>query len=192
LRKITSGSFPTGPARLGAAPGQAGMAAGRAVPAVATHRPRQCVDFDEAGLLDTLDDELGDPVSAAKLDLLVRIQVDQEDTEFAAVAGVDGAGCVHDRHPAPRRETGPGMDERGISRRQSQGDAGRDDRPLPRLEGEVNRGDKIGARVTRMSICGNGDVRVETPDENRYVVLVGHGARPYPRQHAGGWQAWRS
>jgi hypothetical protein len=68
------------------------------------------------------------------------------------------------------------MDERGISRRQCEGDAGGDDRTLPRWKGEVDRGDKIGTSVTRMSIGGNGDVWVETPDENRYVVLVGHGA----------------
>src|SRR5438270_4258336 len=63
-------------------------------PAEPTLRARELVDLDERGLLDALDHQLRDAVTALDLVGLVRVGVRQDDPHLVAVSRVDQARAV--------------------------------------------------------------------------------------------------
>src|SRR5437016_9238239 len=70
------------------------VTAGGSKPALGARRAGQLGDLDELRVLDPLDDQLGDAVAAAQPDRVARVQVDDDNLDLAAVAGVDGAWRV--------------------------------------------------------------------------------------------------
>ena len=160
--------------------------AGGTVPARAAGRTGEALHLDEPGLLHLLDDQLGDPVAAGQVDRLPRVEVDQQHLDLAAVAGVDGPGRVDDRHPEPGGEPGARVHQGDVPVRQRDRDAGRHQRPLPRLEVHVDGRHQVGAGVTGVGVRRERDVRVGAGDQDLDAASGSVRAcrRPYRRRAA--------
>ena len=87
-----------------------------------------------------------------QLDRLGAVVVDQQHLDLAAVAGVDGAGGVHDGQPVPGGEPRAGMDQRDVPLGERERDPGRHQGPLAGGEGEVDGGHQVGAGVAGMGV----------------------------------------
>ena len=129
-------------------------------------RAGQRVHLVEDGVLDPLDDELGDPVAAVEHDRLPRVEVDERHLDLAAVAGVDRAGRVDQRHAVLHREPGPRVHEGGVPLGQRDRDAGREQHALPRRALGVDGGDEVDAGVARVRVRRQRHVGVEPPHEH--------------------------
>ena len=142
-------------------------ASGRTVAADPSHTVRQDLHLDEPGPLDPLEDQLGDPVAAAQLDRLGEVVVDQQHLHLAAVAGVDGAGGVHDRQPVPGGQPRARVHQRDVPLGHRDRDPGRHQRPLPRRQGHVDGGHQVGAGVAGMGVRRERELGVEADDGHR-------------------------
>ena len=110
-------------------------------------RLRQRVHRPEHRPLHPLQHQLGDPVAAGQPQRVHRVVVDDDDLHLAAVAGVDRAGRVDQRHPAPGGQAGARVHERGVALRQREREPGRQHRALARRELGVDGGHHVGAGV---------------------------------------------
>lgn len=134
--------------------------------AVGPGRVRQLIHLDEASPFDPLDHQLGEPVPPREPDPLPRVVVDHDDLDLTAVAGVDRAGRIHQRHPAPGCQSGTRVDEGRVPQRQRDRSAGRHDSPLARRQINVDRGHQIGAGVTIVGVRRAGKIGVEPPEQD--------------------------
>jgi hypothetical protein len=94
----------------------------------------QLGDLFQLGPLDSLDHELGDLLSTGDVDRLCWIEIDEEDLELAAVAGVDDTGGVRERESLAQSAARPRVNEACKPLRNGDRKAGWDDRALPRFE----------------------------------------------------------
>src|SRR5665811_1945551 len=101
---------------------------------------RKRLHFDEVGLADPLDHELGDPVAPDDAECLVAIRVEQVDEDLAAVPRVDRAGRVDHRNAVSGCQPRARVDEPGIPSGEGDGDTGRDEGSLPGREVHVLTG----------------------------------------------------
>ena len=115
------------------------MPAGGPEPAISPGGPGQNVDLAELGALDSLDDQLGDPVPALEPDRDGGVGVQQRDPYLATVPGIDRSGGIHDRHPVFRGQTGPRVHERRVAVRQGDGHPGGHHGPLADVGASVLR-----------------------------------------------------
>src|SRR5665647_3243792 len=120
-----------------------------------------------------------------------RVGVEQGDLDLAPVAGVDGAGGVHDRHAVPGGEPRPGMDEGGVPVRQRNAHSGRHGDPPERWQLDVD-----GRHQVRTCVPRHRWVLVEHDEQHLHLVphAVVHDATlaalpgpdgPVPTCHAG-------
>lgn len=112
--------------------------------------PGQLLDFDKVRLLDPLDDELRDAITARQPKRVSRVMVDQRHPDLPAVAGVDRAGRVDDRDAVLRGEPRSWLHERGVPIGERDGQTRAHCLPLPRRELDIGRRHQIGTSVTGM------------------------------------------
>jgi hypothetical protein len=124
------------------------------------NRFRERVHLDELGSHDRLDDELGDPVTAAKLDRCCAIGVDDDHLDLTSIAGVDGAGSVDQGQPVAESQAGSRMDKSGIPRRERHRNAGPDAGSFAWRELDILGAEQIGPRVAVVGICRRRQLRV--------------------------------
>ena len=119
----------------------------------------------ELGVLDPLDDQLGDAVAPAHLVVGVRVGVDQQHPQLVAVAGVDQAGGVEARDAVAQRQAAAGLDEPGVALGDGEGDAGGHQRPpRRRRQDRALAGHEVGAGVAGPGVGRQGQVGVEADD----------------------------
>ena len=107
----------------------------------------------------------------------MRIMVDEQNLDLAAISGIHRPRCVDDADPVPMRQAGPWVDECGVPVRHRHGNSRADQGTLARQEGHIGSGHQVGARVARVCVRRQGHTRVEPHD--KYVNCLRHGARPY-------------
>ncbi len=93
-------------------------------------------------------DELRDAHARLDDERLVRVGVEQDHLQLAAVARVDEAGRVHDRDAVPGREPRARLDETGIAVGDRDREAGADGRALSRRELDSFARREVEPRVT--------------------------------------------
>lgn len=137
------------------------LTAGRAEAAGAASCIGQVAFFDFDGFV-TGDDHLGDAV--AFVDLVgLAAEVDEDDFDFAAVAGVNGAGAVGDADGVFEGEAGAGADLRFETGGKLNGKAGRNGLGDVWFEEGVGDGTEVhaGVFVGAVRVFGNNGVGVE-------------------------------
>jgi len=136
----------------------------RAEAALAAHGGVQRVDLHDRHVLNTLHDQLSDPLAALQGNRLGRIEVDDHDLDLAAIARVDDARSVDQRDAVARGQAGAGVHQPHMACGQGDGDPRRHQGPLawaelhPLARVQVQAG-VVGARVGRQ-----GQVRVQPAD----------------------------
>jgi aryl-alcohol dehydrogenase-like predicted oxidoreductase len=129
------------------------------------HRIGQLVDVDDGDVLDPLDDELRDAVALVHLIVGVRIGVDHQHHHLVAIAGVDEARGVHQRHAVLQRQPAAREDKTGVALGDRDGNAGLHERAATAGRQEhVLLGDQIGAGVARPGIRRQHRVGVDPAD----------------------------
>jgi len=139
-------------------------------------REQTAFDRHEFGLLDRLDDQLGDPVPSLHLIVLRRIGVDQENRQFAPIAGIDETGGVEARNAVPQRQPTAGKDEAGIANRQGQHDARWDECPATAgRELDIFSSVEIGTSIPGVGVTRHREAGVELVerDDDHRKNLVG-------------------
>ena len=117
----------------------------------------------------------------------VRVVVDQQHLDLAAVARVDGARGVHDRQPVPAARPERGCTRATYPSGSASAMPGRHQRPLAGREDDVDGRDQVGAGVAGVGVRRQRQVRVE-PERPRSAGRAARRARggrarpgPYPR-----------
>lgn len=131
-------------------------------------------------MLHPLNHQLRDAVSPAKPHPFTRVVVDQTHLDLAPVAGVHGARGVDDAQAVAGGQTRTRVDEGHEALGKRDGHPGADGDPLTGSKIYVTDSDKVGARIARMSVCGEWNTRVYPGDLNPHSVAAGHGGRDYP------------
>jgi oligoribonuclease len=127
----------------------------------------QDTGVDKIGPLDRLDDQLGDAVAPSHVVGGGGIQIDQEDLELIAVAGVDQPRGVEAGDAVLESQPAPGLYEARVPRRNGHGHARRDQRPSSaRREQGVLPGQQIGAGVALACIRRWGQIGIETEERH--------------------------
>src|SRR6185312_12473699 len=163
---------------------------GRPVATSTAFGRRQLGDLDEPDVLDTLHDQLRDPVAAAQTQLVAEVVVDQAHADLAAVPRVDRARGVHDRQPRARRQPGAWVHETGVPGGQGDRNTGADHGPLTGAEHDVRCAGEVDARVVASRVRGHGHRGVdpgragvrEREAVHGNIDGADHGERRYPRQ----------
>jgi hypothetical protein len=125
----------------------------------------------EAGLLHTLDDQLSDPIAAPQLDGLGPIVIDDDHLQLAPVARVDGCGSVEQSETGSPGKARAGVEEAGITGRQRDREAGRQQRPLAGLQLDVDHRAQIGTGVAVQGVAGQRSLWMQPPHLNRHRRL---------------------
>jgi hypothetical protein len=116
--------------------------------------------------LDSLNDQLGDPVTALEADGAVGVSIEQGHPNLATVPRIDGAWSVHERDTMPGGQAGPRMHERRIAVGQRDGNAGRHHGPLAGGKLHVGGREQIGARIAGMGADRQRDARIKPLDQD--------------------------
>jgi oligoribonuclease len=145
----------------------------------------------ELGLLHRLDDELGDSVTPVNLVRARGVCVDEQDTQFVPVAGIDEAGGVETRHTVAKGEPAPRLYETGVARWKGDGHT-------RGHEGSSSAGSKhgvvarveVGPGIALARIGGHRQVGIEEDEghlEHRMTLSSTHEAAPgrQPRDASG-------
>jgi hypothetical protein len=122
----------------------------------------EVADLLDTDGFDALDDELGDAVAARKMDGLGGVEVDEDDLDLSAVAGVDRAGRVDQRHAVPCGQPRARVHQADAPRRDRDCNSGRDHSPLPRRERHILAGAQVEAGVTGVGVGRERQPQVET------------------------------
>lgn len=133
-------------------------------------------DLDQLHQLDPLHQQLGDAVAAMHHDRLGRIEVDQRDLDFAAVAGVDGTGTVDDRKPNARSQSRPRVHQADHAERDGDRYARAHQGAPPGLEFDVFGAVEVDPRVAFVGAGGQRKLGVKADDGQ----TGRHGATDYP------------
>ncbi len=116
---------------------------------------RQGLRGEEASDLDRDDHELRDPVAAVHGVRLVRVGVDEDDSDLAAEARVDEPRSVETGHAVANGETAAGEHQPGVTFGDRDREASRDERPpAGRIENDVTGGDEVGSGIAGVRIGG--------------------------------------
>ena len=118
--------------------------------------------------LDRLKDQLADLISAADLERLAAIGVQQHHLDLAAVVGVDEAGRVDDGDAALGGQAAARLDEARVSLRDRQRYPRSEERPLPGVEGDVLPACQIAAGVAGVCVLRGGYGAFELGELNDY------------------------
>jgi capsular polysaccharide biosynthesis protein len=152
--------------------------------AFAAVRLVELVDHVEHDVLDALDHELSDALTAADFGVDRRVGVDQEHLELAAIAAVDEARCVQTGETSSQRQATARLDESGVADRDGHRHAARHEHPAARRRDDHRlAGHQVETRVTWSGIGGQGKIGVESDYRDRQ-----HGARIEHRPRRG--SAW--
>src|ERR1700722_7568841 len=142
------------------------MTSGRAIPGVTPARPWQLSYLMEDRILDPLDHQLGDPVSAPEADRAAAICIEQDDLDFSTVPGVYRARRVDYGHPVPGRQPRARVHKSRVTLRQGDGDAGGYKHPLAGAQFNIHRGIQVDAGVARVRTTRQRQLLVQPPDQN--------------------------
>ena len=116
-------------------------------------------------MLDSLDDELGDPLAPRDGVGFGRVEVDQDDPKLTPIARIDQAGRVEACDPVLEGEAAARLDESGVAVRQGDGQSRRNQRSTAaRLEDDLVARQQIESRVAGPGISGERQFGVETFD----------------------------
>jgi len=152
------------------------------VPIVPPLTARKRPYFDEMGLADLLDHQLGDPVPASDGEGLGSVRVEQIDQDLTAVTRVDRTGRVHHRDAVPGCQPGAGVYESDVPGREGDGDTGGNKGSLPRGEDHILSGMKIRAGVARVCVDRHREIGVKARDQHLDPRGVSHGSSPMSRR----------
>ena len=144
------------------------MSTGGSETAGTTGRIGQFSSLDEGCVLDFLDDQLCDAVAALDVNGLAGIVVDEEHRDLTAVSGVDRAGRVHHGQSVLDGQAGAWMDERRMTVRECDSDAGGDHGPLPRRQCDVDGAAQVGTSIAGLRVGRQRHTRIESGDENLF------------------------
>ena len=121
-------------------------------------------DLDQFGQLDSLNQQLCDPISSVHDNRFLRVEVDQRHLDLTAVAGIDRARAVHDRKPNAGSQTRARVYQPHHPVRDGDRDTGRHERTLTRREFDVERAEKIDAGVAVMGTARHRQIGVQAHD----------------------------
>ena len=111
------------------------------------------VNFDPIDLTNSLQHQLGDPITTGDGVILVGIGVDQHDFQFTSVRAVDQARGVNHADPVTERQPRPRQDKSGPAERDCDRNASWDQcSATARWENSVLSGIEVNARITGMGI----------------------------------------
>jgi hypothetical protein len=165
--------------------GRRGVPAGGSEAAVPPGRPGEGVDLMKHRALNSLNDQLGDPVTTLETDGTAGISIEQRDPDLATVPRIHSSRSVHQRNAVPRGQARTRMHECGIAVGQRNGHAGGHHGPLAGAEFHIGGGEQIGARVTGMSTDRQRDTRIQPLDKDMHRVRFGIRYRPGGRSPCG-------
>ena len=154
------------PGRTGPSLGTAQYSAGRPIPTNAARRARQLGDRHECGHTDRLDDQLSDSVTPGNAHRVAAVGVDQANLDLTAIAGVHGAGRIHDADAVPGGESGPRVHEARVAGRQRDGDTSAHQPAFSRLELEALRTAEIRSRVVGVCVRGRFQTGIELEEQH--------------------------
>ena len=133
----------------------------------------------------SLNDQLGDPVTTLETDRTAGISIEQRDPDLATVPRIHSSRSVHQRNAVPRGQARTRMHECGIAVRQRNGHASGHYGPLAGAEFHIGGGEQIGARVAGMSTDRQRDTRIQSLDKDMHRVRSGIRYRPGGRSLRG-------
>lgn len=157
------------------------VSARRSVAAFAPGCLVELVNLDHLPQLDSLDQELGDPIAAPDVDRFGGVQVDEVDLDLPAVPGVDRARRIDDRQSCARGQSGPWMNQANVA----DGNRCCDPRPhegsMSRRQLALVRGVQVNTGIGGVRPDGQGKAAVQTaypqhPAGSVRVVRIAHGA----------------
>jgi len=115
----------------------------------------EVLDQLEHSMLHPLHNELGDALTPAHLEVLMRIGVHEQHLKLPAVPAVDQTGRIEAGHAMLQRQTAARLDEPGVPLRNGHGEPGGHQRtPAAGCEHNIVSGRKIKAGVTTARIAG--------------------------------------
>jgi hypothetical protein len=130
--------------------------------------------------LNTLHDKLRDAVASPNRHRTATM-IDEIDQDLAPISGVDRSRSVEDRDAAAGGKSGPRMHQSHAPFREGDRDAGRNECPLSRIDRHILDRSQIGAGVTGMSVVGQRQILIETPQRDRGHTVGSRGLyRPVP------------
>jgi L-seryl-tRNA(Ser) seleniumtransferase len=137
----------------------------------------ELVDGMPGDVLDLLDDELGDAVTTADREVLVRVGVDQDDLQLVAVPAVDQARGVRRGDAVTKGVAAARQHEPGVAEGDRHGDPGGHQGPAPTgIEHHVDRRSQVEPGVTLMGVVGQLELVVEADHRDTQ-----HDCRAYRR-----------
>ena len=89
------------------------------------------------------------------------VSVEQSDHQLAAVAGINGAGCVHDGDTVLCRQARARVHQTDVTFGQGDCHAGGDKSAFARFQVEVNAGAQVSAGIAGLCVGGGGQLGVE-------------------------------
>ena len=89
------------------------------------------------------------------------VSVEQGDHQLAAVAGINGAGCVHNGDTVLGRQAGARVHQTNVAFGQGDCHAGGDEGAFARFQFEVDAGAQVSAGVAGLCVGGCGQLGVE-------------------------------
>ena len=121
----------------------------------------QFVHHGKGCVLVLLNDQLGDAVAALHVEGLGLVSVEQGDHQLAAVAGINGAGRVHNGDTVLGRQAGARVHQANVAFGQGDCHAGGYQGAFARLQFEVDAGAQVSASVAGLCVSGCGQLGVE-------------------------------
>ena len=99
--------------------------------------------------------------------------VDENDPDLAPESAVDETGTIDHPDPVPDGESGTRCHQAGVARGDGDGDTRRHHGPLPSGETDTVAGIEIYPAITRVSVCGDRQARIQLLERDAHSVDYG-------------------